>query len=204
MLSQCNRSVPLLFLWAVLLCLVPACRQDDDAAAEDHGADTTQRKRADLLVFPDELRVGDSSVNEFVERMMADCASGDYDKFRLLWSARQDPLPRDEYEQGWQAVLKIRIRALEKVMIAPGTVGELTKDSTAYAILADVSLDPTHRAGKREPHREVVLMVIREHDEWRLAHAPKALRTWIKEQVQLKGTVAHEPEYLPTSPEKPD
>ncbi len=170
---------------------------DTNSAAAGRQAETGQQKRKELLVFPDEVRVEDASVNDFLERAMEDCASGDYDKFRLLWSARQEPLPRDEFEQGWQAVRQIRIRALQRVMLAPDPDHELDQGETVYAFLADVALDPMHRAGQREPNREVVLMVIREHEQWRLARAPKPMRTWIKEQP---SAVSHQPSAISHPP----
>ena len=160
-------------------------------------AGNAQKKPADLLVFPSALQTEDVSVNAFVKSAMMDCAGGDYDVFRLLWSAREDPLPRGEYEQGWQAAREIRIRALEKVMLSADPTRGRDEDETVYVILANVSLDPTHRAGHREANREVVLMLVREHDTWRLARAPKKMRTWIKERVSGDSKV------LPEAPNTP-
>lgn len=169
-----------------LMYLNPACRQDRDADSVDPQAEAAKQESAELLVFPDELRVADPSVNDFVERAMAGCGSGDYDRFRLLWSVREDPLPRDDYLEGWQAVLRIKIRALEKVMLSPDPKLGRERPEIAYAILADVALDPERPAGRREPHRQVVLTVIREQMAWRLAGAPSALRTWIKQRVHQR------------------
>jgi hypothetical protein len=47
--------------------------------------------------------------------------------------------------------------------------------------LAQVQLDPTLPAGQREPVRDVVLMIVRENEDWRFAHAPKQVREWIIE-----------------------
>ncbi len=164
----------------------PACRRDPDEAAAGRQADTGQQIVKQLLIFPDAVRVQDASINDFLERAMKDCAGGDYDRFRLLWSARQEPLPRDEFEQGWQAVRQIRIRTLQKVILAPDPDRNLDRGESVYAFLADVTLDPMHRAGQREPNREVVLMILREHEQWRLASAPKPMRKWIKEQAAAK------------------
>ena len=173
------------FAWVFFLvasvCAHPACRPDDDAAGNDAGNVGTAKRPADLLVFPDALRVADPSVNAFVERAMTSCGSGDYDSFRLLWSVREDPLPRGEYEQGWKAVQRIHIRALEEMALAPNL--KLGRDDyeTSYIILASILLDPSLRAGQQEPNREVVLQLVREQDAWRLARASKAMRLWVKE-----------------------
>lgn len=181
-----------------LLCLYPACRRDEDVVQKGVPAGNAQKKPADLLVFPSALKTEDVSVNAFVKRAMMDCAGGDYDVFRLLWSAREDPLPRGEYEQGWQAAREIRIRALENVILSADPTRGRDEDETVYVILANVSLDPTHRAGQREANREVVLMLVREHDTWRLARAPKKMRTWIKERVDGDS------QELPGPPNTPD
>ncbi len=154
--------------------------------AVDPQTEAAKQEPAELLLFPDEVRVADPSVNEFVERAMVGCASGDYDRFRLLWSVREDPLPRDDYLEGWQAVQRIKIRAVKRVMLSPDPKLGREKPEAAYAILADVALDPTRPAGRREPNRQVVLTVIREQMAWRLASAPAALRTWMKEQVDQR------------------
>jgi hypothetical protein len=136
-----------------------------------------------VLVFPPELRVEDPTVNDFVTRAMSVCAVGDYDAFRLLWSPKEDPIPRGDFEHGWDAVTEIRIRALEKALLAPDPSTPLSEAPTVFVLAATVTLDPKHKAGRREPQREVVLMTIREQDEWRLARAPKAMRDWIREKI---------------------
>jgi len=135
-----------------------------------------------MLLFPDELRVADASVNDFVARAMETCAAGDYEAFRLLWTARDDPLPRDEFEQGWKAVQKIRLRALEKVRLAPDPDAGRIEAQEVYAAYAQVELDPSLQPNRPEPHREVILMMVREQDGWRLASAPKAMREWIRKR----------------------
>ncbi|MFQ5610470.1 MAG: hypothetical protein ACE5F8_09425, partial [Woeseiaceae bacterium] len=136
--------------------------------------------------FPESLHVADESVNAFVARAMAECASGDYERFRLLWSIRHDPLPRDEYEQGWQAVQRIEVRRLEPVILSGSNAAVPPDSDQAYAILAEVSLDPNRPAGQREPNREAVLLIVREDDAWRLARPPRALKEWIHERAATR------------------
>ncbi|UCC31830.1 MAG: hypothetical protein JSU86_06045 [Phycisphaerales bacterium] len=181
-----------------LLCLAPACRRDEDVSQNGTAANDNPKKPPELLVFPSDLRTEDDSVNAFVKHAMTQCASGHYDKFRLLWSAREDPLPRSEYQQGWQAVQEIRIRALQKAMLSADPAHGREEDETVYVIVANVSLDPTHRAGQREANREVALMLVREHDSWRLARAPKKMRAWIKERVSGDSEVLPEPPNTPS------
>ena len=44
------------------------------------------------VVFPPQTQADDPAVNDFVLRATQTCAEGDYAAFRLLWSAREEPL----------------------------------------------------------------------------------------------------------------
>jgi len=177
----------LLILSVVVPLLGGSCRRDSDQPPAKDREARPERHAGDLLVFPERLHVEDAAVNEFVEHAMAVCAAGDYEKFRLLWSAGHDPLPRDEYEQGWQAVQRIEMRALELVILASGSRGEPPRGENAYVVLAEVNLDPAHPAAEHEPRREVVMMLVHEQGAWRLADAPRGLRTWVKDKVGATG-----------------
>jgi hypothetical protein len=160
------------------------CRREGGAEAGSAGGpDSPKSKEAEFLSFPEERRVADASVNEFVARAMSVCAGGRYEEFRLLWTAREDPLSRAEFEEGWNAVQRIEVRALEKVLIEADPAEGRDAPQTVYALLADVSFDPARRAGQKEPLRHVVLMIAREGDQWRLARAPKAMREWVKKKA---------------------
>ena len=178
--------------FAVLMCamLLPAysaCRRDAQVEPSPDSADADEQQPKTVLVFPNEFHVDDDSVNAFVSRTMNTCAGGEYDAFRLLWSAREDPLPRDEFEEGWKAVQEIRVRALEPARLAADPDRGFPDPRTVYAVLADVTFDPTHRAARGEPQRRVVLMLIREHDQWRLGRAPKSMRVWMTDKVEPGG-----------------
>lgn len=192
-----------MFLLA-LVYLSPACRRERDSAGADPPPERVKQEPAEFLVFPQELRVEEEAVNDFVERAMTACAGGDYGRFRLLWTAREDPLPRDEYENAWQAVQRIQILALEKVMLSPDAKRGREHSEIAYAVLADVTLNPTHPAGRRDPHREAVLMLIPEEVGWRLARAPKAMRLWIRERGRSREAGSVVPADEPSNRKLPD
>lgn len=191
----------------VLVLLSPGggCRRaaEEDAATGGSGPDASEVKRADVLVFPEEAHVADAAVNDFVARAMSVCGRGDYDSFRLLWSVREEPLPRDEFEEGWHAVETIKVRGLEKARFARENTPSATETDIVYVILAEVRLDPTHRAGRREPKREVVLMLVRENEEWHLARPPKKMRNWIKDRVEARASDGANPGAA-TDPDNPD
>jgi len=169
----------------LLLGAYAGCQRGDDSEGEATEAQTDRPAppRA-VLSFPQSLRTDDASVNEFVAHSMRTCANGDYDSFRLLWSAREEPLERREYERGWKAVQEVTIRALERVRLAPDEKRGETESRTVYAVYADVRLDPEQTPAQQETERHVVLVVLREHDQWRLAKAPQSLRSWLHDKIR--------------------
>ncbi len=177
------RKVILTGLFVVLI--TPACRRDEPekTSAAASSSDAAKSKQPNLLVFPDEIRVADSTVNEFVTKAMTTCGAGQYEAFRLLWSARETPLPREEFEQGWQAVQNIQVRALEMVMLDADSSAGRTEPESVYTLLIEVALDPAQKVGQKAPQRLVVLMLTREHEQWRLATAPKPMREWVKKKI---------------------
>ena len=179
------------------------CRRGADRPGAPPPVESETPPPREVLDFPAAPRVEDAEVNAFIERAMKAAASGDYEAFRLLWSVRQEPLAREEYERGWQAVQSIRILALRKAILAgergKGTgkdaapterereAGGSAPGETVYLVLAEVALDPEHPAGRRRPQREVALMLVREHDSWRLARPPKVMAAWLRRQYAARG-----------------
>jgi len=179
-----RRRAGLCTLTALLL-FVPCACNEERSGNSSPSAESSARpaKPAQILSFPQSLHVVDASVNEFVERAMNACAGGDYDGFRLLWSARQKPLERREFEAGWLAVNSIEVRALELIKMATKTEDGEERLDEYYVFLAEVRFDAQHPAGRKEPTREVVLLLTKEQEQWRLARAPTRIRTWIRERV---------------------
>ena len=163
----------------IVTCVFAAasCRQESPSSKPTSAAVEVKTE----LTFPESLRVTDESVNNFVRAALTQCASGDYEAFRGLWTAKQEPIARAEFNEGWHAVNRIEVRALEKVLLATGEDAKATQP--VYVLAARVELDPAARVGKREPVREIVLMLVRENDQWRLAAAPKDMRDWVKKKL---------------------
>lgn len=132
------------------------------------------------MQFPEDLNAKDPSVNDFVTHAMLTATSGDYDAFRLLWSAREEPMPREEFLQGWDAVRQVRVRALQQIVIAPDSAPADIPRVEMYAVYVEVSLDPEHRAAKEKPQREAILVMVREQDRWALMRAPKDVRDYMR------------------------
>ncbi len=164
------------------------CSKEQSDGDGKKAGDAVKATPRHVLVFPKEMEVADASVNAFVREVMATSASGDYSAFRLLWSARQQPLARNEFERGWDAVEEIRVLALERVALSSET--ETGEPETVYAMYADVRLDPERLGGMRaksgkpaDTRRKPILMFVREHGQWRIGRAPKQMCAWLKKKV---------------------
>lgn len=174
------RPSPDWLLPLALILTVSGCRRGEAPDSTVPGGERAV-EAADLLEFPADLRTDNAGVNEFVERAMRVCAAGNYDDFRLLWSAREEPLPRRDYEQGWHAVTRVRIRAVEKVLLVSAEEAKQNKaePEAVFAVCAEVLLDPQRMEGRSEPKRTAVVLIVREADGWRLTRAPKEIRSWL-------------------------
>jgi len=189
---QICRTIGWFPLALALSVAAPACRQESGGGTTSD-AEKTAAKPADLLIFPEPLRVADAAVNEFVTTAMTICAKGDYEAFRLLWSARETPLPRDEFEQGWNAARRIEVCGLQKGIVEADPKAGREQEEVVYALLAEVDFDATLKAGQKQPKREVVLMLMLEHDRWRLAKAPRSMREWIKSKTGAAESAPADP-----------
>jgi len=187
------RALAHLFAWGrractVLgLCLLAGCGGEDAPDAPDAPVVQAPPEPVQVLRFPRKLHSDDERVNRFVEKAMMTCAAGSYDDFRVLWTAEQEPLARAEYDAGWEAVRLIQVRALEPVKVARDTEGGEVLEKK-YVLLAEVRFDPEHPAGRKTPEREVVVLLTREQDRWRLARAPARIRTWVRRLVSGEAT----------------
>jgi hypothetical protein len=179
-LSFQSRTTPH-FAAVALLFFAASCNED----ADSKNPDSTPASRSAELIFPESLRVDEPGVNQFVSTALAQCAGGEYDAFRSLWTAKQEPISRAEFNEGWDAVRRIEVRALEKALL---DLGDGSGDpEPIYVLFAEVKLDAAARVGRREPVREIVLALVREHDQWRLAGAPKEMRDWVRKKHEVAG-----------------
>ncbi len=152
---QCRKLS--LFLMAVVPVFTAQCAKEE--AVEPSPTPSI----ADSVVFPDSLRADDESVNEFFMSIIKTCKEGDYETFRLLWSAHEEPITLQEFQRGWQADPKVTVLDLRRMRTEEGEV--------VYLLRALVKLDPDLVP---EPERDVVLLFRKEHGQWRLARAPKS------------------------------
>ena len=130
-------------------------------------------KRADRLVFPEAVAADDRAVNQIVRDAMMACLDDDYDRFRGLWSATEEPLKRKQFERQWQPVRRISIRKIQPMRHA-------RNERLLYYVHAGFEFG----VGARRPESDAVFLIVRENDTWRLARAPKSL----VKQVRQKST----------------
>ncbi len=193
------RSVASLALLLGGFMLSPGCEEHEDTRAKPVEAIPAPTVKRAALMFPESLRVKEAPVNALLEKAMRYCSEGDYESFRLIWTARQEPIARNEFHRGWEAMKEIRIRALERVALATpiGGQAEAKRDAgpeTVYVAYAEMKLDqelirPAEgrrdsdvRSASENVRRDAVLMIVKELGEWRLAHAPKNMRSWVREK----------------------
>lgn len=148
--------------WAVLLAAaVGGCRKEEPG---ESSRAVSLPPEPQLLEFPADLRADDETVNAFITEVIETCASGDYDAFRLLWSANDDPFPREQFHRAWRSVRQVKILGLKAVRDAgSGEIG--------YAAWALVELDPE----VREPQRDVKILVKKEDGRWRLTRPHRSV-----------------------------
>lgn len=146
----------------VCVCFAANCREEPVSPAPPSDA-VKANAPAGVIEFPADVRVADASVNDFVHKVLSTCQSGDYDAFRLLWSASEEPFPRTRYERAWKSFRRARVLALTEMR---------TPDlQPVYVVHATVDLD----ASVPDPEREIVLLIKRENDAWHLARPPEHL-----------------------------
>jgi hypothetical protein len=147
----------------------PGCGKEE---AEEPKLTPTPRP-VGLVDFPAELRAADPSVNDFLYEAFQTCASGNYEAFRLLWSVREDPISEQEFIRGWQTDPRVSIKDLKKMRTPEGAI--------VYAVRALVEFDP---GAVPEPNRDIVFVLVKENEEWRIAGAPRSLAKTMKGDAQ--------------------
>jgi hypothetical protein len=121
--------------------------------------------RIQPVVFASDAYSKDPTVNAFVREAIEICIRGDYEAFRLLWSAREEPLTEQEFLRGWRAVQRVTIQQITEMQTPAGEI--------VYGVRGQVELDPDEVP---EPVRDIVLVLVGENDQWRIRRAPGGVR----------------------------
>jgi len=136
----------------------------------DNDEPVSVKHPTDRLVFLESASVDDSAVKHAVQEAMSAMISGDYDRFRSLWIATEEPIKREQFEHRWQPVIKATVRAIKPMRHAQS--GDLL-----YYVDAKLQFDPESRLN----HREILFLLVRRNGAWRLSRAPKSLAHEIRQ-----------------------
>jgi hypothetical protein len=115
------------------------------------------------VAFAPGVTSGNQQVDAFVGHFIGLCRRGDYEQYRLCWTAYGTPISGERFQTMWKFARKVTIT---EITPAPENVKAM---HPAYVIKASVELDPKAKtAGK-----EVELMVQWEDNRWAVAPAPR-------------------------------
>lgn len=164
-------SVKILIRFAGALCLVAGivggCECQRETAQNDEppiGTAPLSEVHPDVrppeVDFPQRWRSRDPSLNAFIEQALDICARGNYDGFRALFGTAFPPPDQSNFERVWKAVRGIRVTGLYRGHGNPPD----------YYLHAVIEYREEDRKGRTE--RDVVVMLFREADQWRLGQAP--------------------------------
>jgi len=163
--------------------LMAGCERSDGASASSGGRSPAATPQAALVSFPPDVQADDPEVNAFIRKAISVCMSKDkhgkpnYEAFRLLWSALEEPIGQQEFERGFAATQKVTILDVMK--------RRTPDDEIVYLVHCLVELDPKQVP---QPTRDIVLLLRKETCEWRVATPPR------KEVRALKAKYARERE----------
>jgi hypothetical protein len=133
-----------------------------------------------LIQFPEALRTEDESVNAFIAEAIRVCASEDYDAFRLLWSALEEPIGKQQFQAGFRATRRVTILDLAKRRLPDGEL--------VYLVYCLVELDPREVP---EPTRDIVLLLRKEQGDWRIATPPQKEARALKARFERRRAEAN-------------
>lgn len=139
----------------------------------DSGA--TQEAKSGI-VFPPDFECDEPGVPEMLTQAVQACTDQDYEAFRSFWSAREDPITEKEFIRAWRASPEFVLKELRQMKTPDGEI--------VYAVRALVSLDPNDVP---EPERDVVMLIVKESDAWRLKRAPRKLIKMLKKEDEANA-----------------
>lgn len=113
------------------------------------------------VTFAEGARTGNEELNNFVHDFVELCLKGDYDRFRLCWTAYSPQIGSSRFRAMWDAAEHIVITEIAPV---PGKA-----KGKAYVVKASVTLN----SKAKFQHRDVEVLVLREDGKWVIAPAPR-------------------------------
>jgi len=118
------------------------------------------------VVFAPGVTSGNEDLDAFIRNFIALCQRGDYEQYRLCWTAYGTPMSSERFGVIWKFTRKVVIN--EIVPVPP----DVKVMHPAYIIRGVAELDPKARV----PTKDVEVMVQWEDNRWAIAPAPRLER----------------------------
>lgn len=115
------------------------------------------------VTFAPGVTSGNKDVDAFVDRFLGLCRRGDYDQYRLDWTAYGTPVSGERFTAMWKFARKV---VITQIIPVPEHVKAM---HPAYVIKASVELDPKAKIATKD----VEVMVQWEQNRWAIAPAPR-------------------------------
>ncbi len=181
-----------------LLILAGGCRGKTNKAAVANSNVSGEEKNAIEVQWAAGARCANESVNEFVADAVHACATGDYEKYRLLWRYDHRPTSRKVFERRWQSVQRVEIKAIRRVVFryADGTIRSpdpRSPELPVYMFHVFVEVKPEvrekiSRSNDQGDDRDLVLLIVQEEGAWQLMPAPDRIRDSVLGTANAKST----------------
>ena len=115
------------------------------------------------VVFAPGVTSGNEGLNAFIRDFIALCQRGDYEQYRLCWTAYGTPMSSERFQVIWKFTRKV---VINQIVPVPPDVKVM---HPAYIIRGVAELDPKARVATKD----VEVMVQWEDNRWAIAPAPR-------------------------------
>jgi hypothetical protein len=179
-------------LGVLLFAAIGGCKRQANTEADD---EINRQKlietnpNAPVIIFPEQFKTDDVTVNEFIRTTLEACRTGDYDQFRQCFGVTIQPPSDNQFSHVWQSVKEIRVanKVITRRELAAIAAAKLGKplppaapevggrhEPQEYYVHVVVQLRRPDRRERTE--RQAVVSVFKEGDRWRMAPAEGAIQ----------------------------
>ncbi len=156
-------------LAVLLLAGLAGCKRQASADADDEINKqklivTEPTVEPPAVIFPEQLKTDDVTVNEFIRKALEACRQGDYDMFRQLFGVTEQAPTGAQFDHVWKDVKEIAVRRIYTGKQQP----------LDYYVHVVVLLRQPDKYERTE--RQAVIWVFKEGDNWHLAPAPSEIQ----------------------------
>lgn len=115
------------------------------------------------VVFADGVSSGNTEADEFIRNFIDLCRRGDYEQYRLCWTAYGMPMSGERFQTIWKFARKV---VITRIIPVPRSIKVM---HPAYVVRGYAELDPKARIATKD----VEVMVQWEENRWAVAPAPR-------------------------------